>query len=139
VLKLIRDYKLAVIEDDYDNYFQFQYDPYLPLASIDHEGNIIYIESLSRVLGTPFRLGYLAAAEKFVNAAAKKRMLIDLMGNVLTEQVISGFIEDSNLNRLIQKANRLYRGRCLLFADLLTTQLGEVVALTSPGEVWPFG
>ena len=132
LLKLIRDYKLAVIEDDYDYDFQFQYDPYLPLASGNHEGNIIYIGSLTKVLGTPFRLGYLVAAEKFVHAAAKKRMLIDLRGDVFTEQVVSGFIENGNLTRLIQKANKLYRERCHFLADLLTTQLGEEVTFTKP-------
>jgi GntR family transcriptional regulator/MocR family aminotransferase len=86
-LKVIRDYKLAVIEDDYDYDFEFQYNPYLPLASGNHEGNIIYIGSLSKVLGTPFRLGYLVAPDKFVHAAAKKRMLIDLRGDVFTEQL----------------------------------------------------
>jgi GntR family transcriptional regulator/MocR family aminotransferase len=132
LLTLITDYKLAVIEDDYDYDFQFQYDPYLPLASGNHEGNIIYIGSLSKVLGTPFRLGYLVAADKFVHAAAKKRMLIDLRGDVFTEQVVSGFIENGNLTRLIQKANRLYRGRCFFLADLLTSQLGEEVTFTKP-------
>ena len=132
LLRLIRDYKIAVIEDDYDYDFQFQYDPYLPLASGDHEGNIIYIGSLTKVLGTPFRLGYLIAAEKFIHAAAKKKMLIDLRGDVFTEQVISGIIENGDLTRLIQKSNRLYRGRCHFLADLITSELSEAIEFTRP-------
>ncbi|UIR54920.1 PLP-dependent aminotransferase family protein [Sphingobacterium sp. SRCM116780] len=139
LLKLIRDNKLAVIEDDYDYDCQFQYDPYLPLASGNHEGNIIYIGSLTKVLGTPFRLGYLIAAERFIHAAAKKRLLIDLRGDVFTEQVVSGLIESGDLTRLIQKANRLYRQRCHFLADLLTSQLGEVTEFKRPNggmAVW---
>src|SRR5215217_1715064 len=132
LLQIIRDYKIAVIEDDYDYDFQFQYDPYLPLASGDHEGNIIYIGSLTKVLGTPFRLGYLVASEKFIHAAAKKRMLIDLRGDVFTEQVVSGIIENGDLTRLIQKANKLYRERCHFLADLLSSELGEAIEFTRP-------
>jgi GntR family transcriptional regulator/MocR family aminotransferase len=132
LLQIIREHKIAVIEDDYDYDFQFQYDPYLPLASGDHEGNIIYIGSLTKVLGTPFRLGYLVAAEKFILAAAKKRMLIDLRGDVFTEQVISGIIENGDLTRLIQKANKLYRGRCNFLANLLNIELSDTIEFTRP-------
>ncbi len=132
LLRLIKEYSLAVIEDDYDYDFQFQYDPYLPLASGDHAGNIIYIGSLTKVLGTPFRLGYLVAAEKFVQAAAKKRMLIDLRGDVFTEKVVSALIQNGELSRLIQKANKLYRHRCYFLAELLKAEIGEVVKFTRP-------
>lgn len=132
LLRLIRNYKLAVIEDDYDYDFQFQYDPYLPLASGDHEGNIIYIGSLTKVLGMPFRLGYMVAAKKFVRNAAKWRTLIDLRGDVFMEHVVSGLIRSGELTRLIQRANKLYRQRCLYLADLIHTQLGDVIEFTKP-------
>jgi len=132
LLQLIRDYKLAVIEDDYDYDFQFQYDPYLPLASGNHEGNIIYIGSLTKVLGTPFRLGYMVAAKKFVQAAAKWRALIDLRGDVFMEDVVTGLIRNGDLTRLIQKANKLYRQRCHFLADLIHTQLGSVIEFQRP-------
>lgn len=132
LLQLIKKYQVAVIEDDYDYDFQFQYDPYLPLASGDHDGNIIYIGSLTKVLGTPFRLGYIVAAEKFVQTAAKKRTLIDLKGDVINEQVVSGLIKSGELTRLIQKANKLYRRRCHFLADVLSSQLGNVAEFTRP-------
>jgi len=132
LLRLIKEYSLAVIEDDYDYDFQFQYDPYLPLASSDHEGNIIYVGSLTKVLGTPFRLGYLVAPEKFVNAAARKRMLIDLKGDVFTEKIVSELIKSGELTRLIQKANKLYRQRCHFLAEVLNSQLGDVVEFIRP-------
>lgn len=112
--------------------FQFQYDPYLPLASGDHQGNIIYIGPLTKVLGTPFRLGYLVAPEKFVKAAARKRMLVDLRGDVFTEQVVAELIKSGELARLIQRANKLYRQRCDWLVQLLNAKLGEVVEFTIP-------
>lgn len=132
LLQLIKNYQVAVIEDDYDYDFQFQYDPYLPLASGDHDGNIIYIGSLTKVLGTPFRLGFMAASEKFIQAAAKKRTLIDLTGDVLNEKVVSGLIKNGELTRLIQKANKLYRIRCHFLAEALKSELGEIVNFSLP-------
>lgn len=132
LIKLIKEYNLAVIEDDYDYDFQFQNDPYLPLASDDHRGNIIYIGSLTKVLGTPFRLGYMVATERFIQAAAKKRTLIDLRGDVFTENVVSQLIKNGELVRLIQKANKLYRERCYFLEQLLSSQLEEEINFTIP-------
>ncbi len=132
LLLLIRNYNLAVIEDDYDYDFQFQSDPYLPLASGHHAGNIIYIGSLTKVLGTPFRLGYIVAAEKFIHAAAQKRILIDLRGDVFSEQVVSGLIEHGELSRLIQKANKLYCQRCDFLSHLLRAELSDVLEFKKP-------
>jgi len=132
LLRLIQDYRLAVIEDDYDYDFQFQYNPYLPLASGNHEGRIIYIGSLTKVLGTPFRLGYMVASEKFVRAAARWRTLIDLRGDVLIEDVVTGLINNGELTRLIQKANKLYKQRCHTLVDLLHVELDNVVEFTRP-------
>ncbi|PSK94631.1 PLP-dependent aminotransferase family protein [Taibaiella chishuiensis] len=132
LLQLVRNYQLAVIEDDYDYDFQFQSDPYLPLASGHHEGNIIYIGSLTKVLGTPFRLGYIVAAEKFIHAAARKRILIDLRGDVFSEQVVAGLIENGDLTRLIQKANKLYCQRCDYLGNLLSTTFGETIEFKKP-------
>lgn len=132
LLRLVKEYRFAVIEDDYDYDFQFQYEPYLSLASGDHKGNIIYIGSLTKVLGTPFRLGYLVASAKFVQAATRKRMLIDLRGDVFTEKVVSELIKNGELTRLIQKANKIYRQRCYVLADLLGSQLSEAIKFTRP-------
>lgn len=133
LLQLIRTYRLAVIEDDYDYDFQFQYDPYLPLASGDHGGHIIYIGSLTKVLGTPFRLGYMVATADFLAAAAKLRALIDLRGDLIMEQVAAGLIENGDLERHIKKTNRVYAQRCELASELLVSELGDEVQFSKPG------
>ena len=48
------------------------------------------------------------------------------------EHVASGLVRDGELTRLIQKANKLYRQRCLFLADQISTQLGEVIEFTKP-------
>ena len=133
LLALITQYPIAVIEDDYDYDFQFQYDPYLPLASGNHGGKIIYIGSLTKVLGTPFRLGYLVASANFVHAASNSRALIDLRGDVLLEHVVAGLIQQGELTRLIQKSNKLYKNRCQYAWASLQEQLqGRLFDFVAP-------
>jgi len=132
LMQLIDDFNFAVIEDDYDYDFQFKYDPYLPLASGNHRGNIIYIGSLTKVLGAPFRLGYMIAASDFLQAAARMRTLIDLRGDFIMEETISGMIANGDLARHIQKTNKLYSQRCDFLSDQVSKELGDMIDFTKP-------
>ncbi|TDW51725.1 GntR family transcriptional regulator [Flavobacterium sp. 270] len=132
LMQLINTYNFAVIEDDYDYDFQFKYDPYLPLATMNHGGNVIYIGSLTKVLGAPFRLGYMIATAEFLKAAASLRILIDLKGDIIMEETIAGLINNGDLARHIQKVNKLYSQRCDILSDLIRAELGDVANFTKP-------
>lgn len=132
LMQLIETYNFAVIEDDYDYDFQFKYDPYLPLASGNHHGNIIYIGSLTKVLGSPFRLGYMIATSDFLQAAARMRIMIDLRGDFLMEETISGLIGNGDLARHIQKTNKLYSQRCDFLSDQVSKELSDMIDFTKP-------
>ncbi|PKB17605.1 PLP-dependent aminotransferase family protein [Flavobacterium sp. 5] len=132
LMQIINTHNFAVIEDDYDYDFQFKYDPYLPLATGDHGGNIIYIGSLTKVLGAPFRLGYIIATEEFLKAATTLRTLIDLKGDFIMEETVAGLINNGDLARHIQKTNKLYSQRCDVLSDLIIDELGDKITFTKP-------
>lgn len=132
LLALIRAYQLPVIEDDYDYDFQYQYSPYLPLASGEHNGNVIYIGSLTKMLGANFRLGYMIARPDFLYNAVKLKSLIDLKGDGLMESVVASLMESGDFSRFIKKANKLYGSRCDYASDLIKNELSEVIDFTKP-------
>jgi len=132
LLELIRDYNLPVIEDDYDYDFQYQYDPYLPLASGDHGGNIIYIGSLTKVLGANFRLGYMISTPDFLYNALKLKSLIDLRGDAMMEGAVASLMQSGEFSRFIKKANKLYGFRCEYASGMIRDELAEVINFTKP-------
>lgn len=132
LLELIRIHRLAVIEDDYDYDFQYQYSPYLPLASGAHDGHVIYIGSLTKVLGSNFRLGYMIATRGFLQAAIKLKMLIDMRGDALIEGTIASLMQSGEFSRFIMKANKLYSHRCDYAASLISSELSHMVEFKKP-------
>ncbi|WP_207515427.1 PLP-dependent aminotransferase family protein [Longitalea luteola] len=132
LLELIKRHKLSVIEDDYDYDFQYQYSPYVPLASGAHHGRIIYIGSLTKVLGSNFRLGYMISTPDFLHSAIKLKTLIDLRSDVLMEEIIAMLIQSGEFSRFITKANKLYGHRCNYAADLISAELNHVVEFIKP-------
>jgi GntR family transcriptional regulator/MocR family aminotransferase len=99
ILELARQFAFAVIEDDYDHEFHFDFQPLLPMASYAPE-RVIYIGSLSKLLLPALRIGYVVAPAEVINAVAQQVMMIDGMGNVMTEDAAAELITTGEVRRL---------------------------------------
>lgn len=132
LLELIRKERLAVIEDDYDYDFHYASGPILPLASGDHEGNVLYLGSLTKSLALSIRIGFLVAPAEFIEEAARLRRLMDLRGDNLIEEALATLLDNGDIDRHLKKTNKLYRERRDIFCDLLESQLDGMVQFRKP-------
>ncbi|SFW79999.1 aminotransferase-like domain-containing protein [Chitinophaga sancti] len=132
LLELSAQYNFAIIEDDYDYGFHYNSSPYLPLASGQHEGRVIYIGSFSKSLAASVRIGFLVGAEDFVQQGIYLRKLLDLKGNHLMEDALAILINNGDISRHLKKANRIYQSRLLHLTTLLDTHLQHTVEYTVP-------
>jgi len=124
LLNLAKQYKFAIIEDDYDYDFNYNHAPILPLASHDTHGNVIYIGSVCKTVAPVFRVGYLVASKEFVDEASKLRGYVDRQGDALLELTFANFIKSGDLDRHIRKVMKVYKQRRDLFCKLLKDELG---------------
>jgi GntR family transcriptional regulator/MocR family aminotransferase len=132
LLDIIRRYKLAVIEDDYDYDFHYTSSPILPLASAGHDGNIIYTGSLSKSLNPTIRLGYMVATEDFIRQATQMRRIIDIRGDNLMEDAMATLIQHGDMARHLKKSNKLYHIRRDDCCALLSDTLGDRIQFRPP-------
>ena len=129
---LIRTYNFPVIEDDYDFDFHYSSSPILPLASSDHGGNVIYIGSLTKSLAPSIKVGYMAAPQNFIRAAAQLRKIIDIRGDTLMEEALAELFKTGQIQQHLKKSSKLYHQRRDLMADLLEKELGTKVKFRVP-------
>ncbi|PUA29213.1 MAG: GntR family transcriptional regulator [Cellvibrio sp. 79] len=123
LLELARRYDFLIIEDDYDHEFHFAHNPMLPLASMDTEGRVIHIGSLSKVLAPGLRLGYIAAPEAVINRCMNEIMLIDRQGNALTELAVAELMRTGEIKRHVRRALKIYKER----RDYAVRRVGELI------------
>jgi GntR family transcriptional regulator/MocR family aminotransferase len=131
LLDLARQFAFAVIEDDYDHEFHFESQPLLPMASYAPE-RVIYIGSLSKLLLPALRIGYVVAPTKVVDALAQEVMLMDNMGNVLTEDATAQLLSTGEVRRLGRRATQVYARRRAAFAKTLRDGLGDLADFDVP-------
>jgi GntR family transcriptional regulator/MocR family aminotransferase len=132
LLNLAKAYRFAIIEDDYD--FDFHYDnkPYLPLASIDHNQNVIYIGSISKTFAPALRIGFMTGPPAFVEAAASLRELIDKQGDTLLEEAFAVLFDDGEMERHFRKSLKIYKQRRNFFCQILKTDFKDEIEFRIP-------
>ncbi len=132
LLQLVRNYKLPVIEDDYDYDYHYSGSPIMPLASADHNGNVIYIGSLTKTLAPSIKIGYMVAPENFIREAIQFRRLIDIRGDNLLEEALAVLFEQGHMQRHLKKSAKLYHYRRDVFCKLMEKELGNMVSFKKP-------
>jgi GntR family transcriptional regulator / MocR family aminotransferase len=132
LLEAAREYGFAILEDDYDHEFQYEGQPWLPLASADSSGSVVYIGTLSKVLAPGFRLGYLVAPAAVVRRVTALRFLIDRQGDAVTEGAIAELMEEGEAQRHVRRVRRVYQARRDHFVAHLRSRFGEALEFQVP-------
>ncbi len=118
-LMLAREHKFAIIEDDYDFDFHYANKPFLPLASIDHHENVIYIGSITKTFAPALRIGFMTGPSNFIHSATALRELIDRQGDTILEEAFATLFNQGEMNRYYRKALKVYKQRRDMFCELL--------------------
>ena len=97
-------------------------------------GNIIAINSFSKILAPGLRLGWIQAAPEVVRRLAEGGLLTSGGGmNPFTSAIVRGLIEDGQLAGNIARLRRVYSERVRAMDDSLRRHLPEAVFMTPQG------
>lgn len=132
LMKLAKEYRFAIIEDDYDFDFHYNNKPYIPLASIDHNNNVIYIGSVTKTFAPALRIGFMIADPTFTDAASLLRQMIDKQGDSLLEEAFASLFDNGEMERHFRKSLKIYRQRRDLFCEILQVNFRDAIAFKIP-------
>ncbi len=132
LLNLAKEYRFAIVEDDYDYDFNYNHAPILPLASHDTQGNVVYIGSICKTVAPVFRIGYLIGPKDFVEEASRVRRYVDRQGDALLELTFADFIESGDLDRHIKKTLKTYQQRRDFFCEQFQQELCDYFEFDIP-------
>lgn len=139
LLRLAKEYKFIVFEDDYDFDFHYGHRPLLPLSSADEYGMVIYCGSFSKSFSPAFRMGYLAASENVIEHLAKVRLLLDRQGDHILDNAMGELLNEGTVQRYLRRTSGVYHERRDFFCNQLKAQLKDAVDFTVPDggmSVW---
>lgn len=132
LLELSKQFSFAIIEDDYDYDYHYTSSPYLPLASGNHNGNVIYIGSFSKLLDPALRIGFMVAPKNFIEQCTAFRKIIDVGGDGYMQNALATLIKEGELKRHLRKAKKIYHQRRDFLDALLKEKLEKYISYTLP-------
>jgi GntR family transcriptional regulator/MocR family aminotransferase len=113
----------VVIEDDYEFETNYMGTPLPALKSLDEEGRVLHVGSLSKSLMPGLRLGYVVADELLIAElrALRRLMLRHPPGN--NQRAAALFMANGHYDVLVRRIHRVYRERWQVMAGALAEHL----------------
>ncbi|MBL8380044.1 MAG: PLP-dependent aminotransferase family protein [Burkholderiales bacterium] len=111
VLDLARKRDVVLLEDDHESELNFSGRPLPALKSLDTDGRVLYIGSLSKTLAHGLRIGYIVAPAAVIRELRALRRLIMRHVPANNLHTASLFIAQGHHDAFIRKLNVTYRER----------------------------
>lgn len=132
LLELAKQYRIAVMEDDFDFDIHYESHPTLPMASRDAHGSIIYVGTLTKILAPAIRLGFIVAPANLIALLGQHRYLVDLQGDNLLEEAAAELLRTGAVERHLNKIRSLYKERRDLLCAMLAEGLPDIASFMVP-------
>jgi len=101
----------VLVEDDYDSEFRYAGRPMPALQGLDHDGAVIFVGSLSKVLCPSVRVGYLVVPDDLVDPVAAWLSVSSRHVSPLLQATLAAFIAEGHFARHLRRARDVYAAR----------------------------
>ena len=111
ILELAKAHDVVLFEDDHESELNFSGRPLPALKSLDTDGRVIYLGSLSKTLAHGLRIGYIVAPAALIRELRALRRLILRHTPANNAHTASLFIAQGHHDAFIRRLNVTYRER----------------------------
>ncbi len=133
LLRMASESDYLIIEDDYESEVTFDGAPTPALKSLDHDGRVLYLGSLSKTLDPGLRMGFLVGPAELIREARALRRLMLRHPPANNQHAVALFLSLGHHDSLIQRMIHEYRDRWEAMGEALERYLPEATHPPSPG------
>ena len=123
---------IPVVEDDPYSLTAFSGDKTPTLKSLDKNGNVLYISSLSKVVASGLRIGWIVGPTSVIERLSDAKQQIDFGHSSFTQWIANDFLESINFNLHIKSLIRELEKRRNTIVQSLDTYLKNQVTFSIP-------
>lgn len=132
MLELAKKYDALILEDNPYGELRFAGENVETIKSLDKEGRVIYIGSLSKILSPGLRIGYVVADGELCDKIEIIKQLNDVHTPCLTQMMATEFLKKYDVEKHIKDACRVYGEKCNFMLSCMEKYFPKSVKWTKP-------
>ncbi|MBM7651230.1 MocR-like pyridoxine biosynthesis transcription factor PdxR [Neobacillus cucumis] len=132
ILDISSEYGIPVVEDDPYSLTSFTGEKVSTLKSMDANGNVLYISSLSKIVASGLRIGWIIGPTPVIERLSDAKQQIDFGHASYTQWVANDFLESENFHSHIQNLTKQLEMRRDQIVNSLHFYLGDKVDFSIP-------
>ncbi|WP_419393468.1 PLP-dependent aminotransferase family protein [Cytobacillus praedii] len=132
ILEISSEHGIPVVEDDPYSLMAFSGERVSTLKSMDTHGNVLYISSLSKVVASGLRIGWIIGPRSVIERLSDAKQQIDFGHASFTQWIANDFLESAHFHSHIQKLVKELEMRCNQIVSSLNYFLKDQVEFTIP-------
>ncbi|MCX8208746.1 MAG: PLP-dependent aminotransferase family protein [Sulfolobales archaeon] len=109
LLELASQYDFIVIEDDPYSFFVYDEADVTRLKTLDSEGRVVYLSTMSKVLSPGIRVGWILGPQQLIDLFERAKQSADLHTPTLSQYIAKEAIEKGVVSETVEKARKIYR------------------------------
>jgi 2-aminoadipate transaminase len=132
LLELAGHYQVPVIEDGIYARLRLRGNPIPSLKRLDGSGNVIHIDSFSKIAFPGLRVGWCIGPESAIGRLRLVKQSTDLHTDQLSQAAIAEFIRRGYLTKHLTKMRKVYRSRLEAMEEALEKNITDSATWTHP-------
>lgn len=129
LLAMASEQDFLILEDDFECEMNYLGDALPALRSLDQEGRVIYIASLSKVLAPGVRLGFMVAPARIINEARRLRDLITRRPSPNNQRAAAFFLSLGHYDSMLRRLRLVSEERLIALRDALNHYRPSSIAI----------
>ncbi len=109
LLDIAAEYDVMVVEDDPYSYFTFEEVEFQHLKTMDKEGRVIYLGTMSKILVPGLRIGWALGPARAIRRMELVKQIVDLHSSTLSQYIALEALRRGIVDKVVAKARSLYR------------------------------
>ncbi|MFA9377517.1 MAG: PLP-dependent aminotransferase family protein [Lachnotalea sp.] len=125
-----------IIEDDYDSEMRYLTDTIPPLKSMDKNGNVVYIGSLSKIFMPSLRIAFMILPQSLLKRYHEEYYLYEQTASKLHQKAMARFMREGYFDSHIRRLKKQYRLKSEVVLKAMKEYLnGKAEIIFSKGSV----
>ncbi|PFN98132.1 GntR family transcriptional regulator [Bacillus sp. AFS076308] len=139
VLEISSEYGIPIVEDDPYSLTSFSGEKMKTLKSLDHNGNVLYISSLTKIVASGLRIGWIIGPRAVIERLSDAKQQVDFGHASYSQWIANDFLESRDFTSHIKNLAKQLESRRDQIVVSLQTFLKEEVDFTIPNggiHIW---